>query len=173
MLTSLARRLRRPRLAIALGVLLGATLAIVNLADLPGTVPWLRRTTGQTYLDFCAFCSPSQTNAALAGLGEAGRAAQRRLMLGLDLWIPSLSLAFGATALASLGGRRLLWLPLAAFALDLAENVAILRLLATWPTPSAPAASALGMLSGAKLLAYAAAVLAIAALGLARARRAA
>lgn len=135
-------------------------LAAVNLLRFPLSVPSQRALTGETYLDMCGFCSAAEEHRILTAFGDAGRAAQLRFLLSIDVVIPLLGAAFGVVALAHLSRYRwLLALPVAAMGLDFAENAAVAA--AVWRYP-APASGAAGLLSGLKFVAYAATWLAIA-----------
>ena len=137
-----------------------ALLGAVNLLHFPLSVPAQRALTGETYLDMCSFCSAGEEHRILTAFGDAGRAAQLRLLISIDIAIPVISAVFGASALAYLSRRRwLLALPIGAMLLDFAENAAIAD--AVWRYPD-PASGIAGVLSGLKALAYAATVIAIA-----------
>jgi hypothetical protein len=177
MVAHILDRLGRWQTAVALAILEIAVLGIENGLDFPLSVPFLRRVTGHAYLDMCAFCSSAAVQSEVAGLGDRGRLLQALLLSSIDLLIPALSCTFGLSAILALGGkwrgrrwnRWLLWLPLAAMALDFAENGTIAALLLEYPQSSPRAAGLEGMLSGLKFAAYGAVVVAILALLVARA----
>jgi hypothetical protein len=180
MMSTVARmlyRLGRWQTAVALALLEAAVLGIVNGLDFPLSVPFVQRVTGHAYLDMCAFCSSAAVQNEVAGLGDRGRGLQALLLLTIDLLIPTLTCAFGLSALLVLTGkwregrwkRWLLSLPIAAMALDFAENGAIAALLLEYPQPSPVVAGLEGILSGLKFAAYGAMVVAIVALLVARA----
>ena len=144
---------------ISLEVLL---LAAVNGLTFPLSVPFVREATGHVYLDFCAFCSSSTVFTELSALGPRGRELQLWLLPTIDVVIPVLS---GLTGLAVLRRvtrtlpppwRKLLLVPVAATLLDFVENAAIARTVWTYPDQNTPMASLVGILSGAKFIAYAA-----------------
>ena len=161
-------RVSTARLLAVLTVLEVLLLACENGLDFPLSVPFMRRTTGHPYLDMCAFCSAGQIDAQLDDFGEAGRHLQLWLMPTVDVAIPFLSFAFGSVALAVLlRGRRGSWmrwlriLPLAALALDLAENAGIVALVTAYPRRLEGVAALTGVLTGVKFCAYGATVVAV------------
>lgn len=156
-----------------------ALLGAVNALEFPLSVPFMRRVSGHPYLDLCAFCSGAEIQAQLDDFGEAGRSLQLALMPTIDLAIPLLSFVFGSAALAYLlRGRAGRWsrvlrgLPLVALTLDFAENAAIIGLLGGYPRKLELLATAVGMLSGLKFLAYLIMVGAIGTLSIVRLGRA-
>lgn len=163
------------RWALALTVFEVLLLATVNALDFPLSVPFMERTTGQTYLDMCAFCSGAEVQAKLDAFGEAGRKLQLLLIPTIDVAIPFLSFAFGSAALTlGLRGRASPWvrpirlLPFAALVLDLAENAGIVALVTAYPAHLDGLAALVGWLSGLKFSFYGAMVLAIVAVSIAR-----
>lgn len=163
------------RLLAVLTVVEILVLACENGLDFPLSVPFMRRTTGHTYLDMCAFCSAGQIDSQLDGFGEVGRRLQLQLMPTVDVAIPVISCAFGSVALAMLLrgrlGARWRWLrvlPIAALVLDLAENTGIIVLVTAYPLRLDSVAALTGALSGVKFCAYLATVLTIAGLAAVR-----
>jgi len=163
LMTKLAERLGRRRTLLVLTLLEVAILIIENTGDFPLSVPYLRRTTGQAYLDMCAFSSSAEVYAVLDGLGPRGRALQALLLATVDVLIPGVSFLFGTALLGALVRGRaphdwrrwLLLIPLAALVLDLAENAAIAGLLVAHPSRLPSLAALEGLLSGLKFSAYA------------------
>lgn len=166
-------RVATPRWLLLLAVLELVLLVSENALDFPLSVPFMRRVSGHPYLDLCAFCSAAEISGQLDDFGEAGRRLQLMLMPTIDVAIPVLSFAFGRVALSLLlRGRAQAWafairsLPLAALALDLAENAAIIALVTAYPRRLASLATLLGLLSGLKFVACLATGIAVAGLGL-------
>jgi hypothetical protein len=146
-----------PRRVLALFVLDALLLGGVNLVDFPLSVPSMRRLTGGTYLDMCAFCSGTRVSSALAAFGNAGRMQQLAFTATIDLAIPLVSAAFGALAARLFGCARLAWVPILAGALDYAENAAIVALVVRYPSLLG-LAGLMGILSGLKAIAYGASI---------------
>lgn len=161
-LRKLAQYRGQRRTLLILGIMELAILLLENTLDFPLSVPYLRRTTGQAYLDMCAFCSDARVYEVLDGLGPSGQALQRLLLVTVDIAIPGVSFLFGTALLGNLlhgrtagdWRRWLLLAPLLALALDLAENTAIALLLAQYPTRLPMLAAITGLLSGIKFTAY-------------------
>jgi hypothetical protein len=167
-------RIATPRLALVLLVVEALLLGAVNTLDFPLSVPYMRRATGHNYLDMCAFCSAAQIQQNLEGFGDIGRRLQLLLMPTIDIAIPVTSGVFGAVALTVLArrfaARWMRWLPLvplAAMALDFAENGAIIGLVVTYPRSPMLLATLSGLLSGLKFCAYGSSVATLVALLLA------
>ncbi len=172
----LAERLGRRQTLLPLAVLEVAILATENTADFPLSVPYLRRTTGQEYLDMCAFFPSAKVYEVLDGLGPSGRSLQALLLVTVDIVIPGVSFLFGTALLGALLAKReaydwrrsLLLIPLLALVLDFAENTAIALLLAFHPTRLPMLATIEGLLSGVKFTAYLAVLVAAFALAVER-----
>src|SRR5215467_5726593 len=156
-------RLGRTRTALILAVLEVSVLGAVNGLDFPLSVPYLHRVTGQSYLDFCNFCSSAAVQTQVDALGEKGRLLQALLLCTIDIVIPTLSCLFGVAALAALTRRWrargswigwLLALPVVGMVLDYGENLSIVGLLIRHPAPSPVLAGLEGLLSGLKVTAY-------------------
>jgi hypothetical protein len=144
-------------------VVLGAE----NVLDFPLSVPFMRRVTGYPYLDMCAFCSPAEIREQLDAFGPTGRSLQLWLMPTVDVVIPLTSWALGTVGLALMVGvrsswsRALLLVPIAALALDLSENAAIVGLVLAYPARLDSLARAAGLLTGTKFVAYGAGVISL------------
>src|SRR3569832_1044008 len=152
-------RLSRPRTAAILAAASAIVLALVNGLDFPLSVPSLVRQTGHRYLDLCAFCSASQIQAELVGLGEHGRLLQGVMFSTIDILNPGHSLHAGLAEIGSttrhMRHRRLLLsLPIFAAALDIIENAAFFALLVAFPAPAPSLAALQGIVSGLKFIAY-------------------
>src|SRR5215467_5012810 len=126
-LVRIVDKLGRPRTALLLTALQIAVLSAVNGLDFPLSVPYLRRVTGQGYLDFCNYCSAAAVQSRVDALGVQGRLLQALLLSTIDIVIPTLSCLFGIAALAALTRRWrpgasatgwLLAMPVAALLLD-------------------------------------------------------
>jgi hypothetical protein len=133
--------------------------AVENAFDFVGSVPYFRRITGGLgILDMLPFPDAARAHRALALLGDAGRHQYAWLLVTFDVVFPlTVALCFRAWL-----PRRLRPLPWLTLALDYAENVACLVLLATFPHESARVAELAGVLTALKLAGYGACVLAIA-----------
>jgi hypothetical protein len=142
----------------ALPVLALGAFVVENGFDFVGSVPYFRRLTGGLgILDLLPFPDPERAHRALALLGAEGRHQYAVLLVTFDVLFPlTLALFFRAW----LAGR-LRWLPWLTLALDYAENVACLRLVATFPYESTRVASLAGVLTALKFGGYAACVLAL------------
>jgi len=174
--TSFIDSLGKPRNAFIAMALLVGVLGSVNGLDFPLSVPFVERETGHTYLDMCPFCSAETVEANLSGLGERGRLLQAVLLSTIDIVIPVVSLVAGLAVIAALRRRSrdaltrlLLSVPIAAFALDLAENGLIVMLLLGHPSANPEVAGLEGLFSGLKFGAYGAVVLTMLGLGFWRA----
>lgn len=139
-------------------VLAVGAFVVENGFDFVGSVPYFRRLTGGLgILDMLPLPDPARAHRALALLGPDGRHQYALLLVTFDVLFPlTLALFFRAW----LTGRLRL-LPWAALALDYAENVACLVLVATFPGESAAVAWLAGLLTAAKLVAYATCLLAL------------
>jgi hypothetical protein len=144
---------RRVLTLLALGL-----LVVENGFDFVGSVPYFRRITGGLgILDMLPFPDPERAHRALASLGADGRHQYALLLVTFDVLFPlTLALFFGAFI-----GRRLRFLPWLTLALDYAENVVCLVLVATFPHESAWVASLAGVLTAFKFAGYLACVLAL------------
>ena len=132
----------------------------VNLLDFPGSVPYMRRVSGNTYLDMQGFYTAARAYQLLDAFGPQGRRLQLVLSTTFDVVLPLLAGAFGAVTITWSFRRafgepsRLAALALAAAALDYLENVAILVLLAGYPHHLDLVAQIAGMFTGLKGVAY-------------------
>jgi hypothetical protein len=170
-------RLSTPRVFAMLLIAEIALLASENLLDFPLSVPFMRRATGQSYLDMCAFCSAAQIHRRLVDFGPLGRHLQLLLMATVDVAIPVLSFVFGSVGLTVLlrgkGGRWLGFvraLPLVAMVLDFGENALIVRLVTAFPARLDRLETLTGIVTGLKFCAYLAVAVALSFLAIARAR---
>ncbi|MFZ5479783.1 MAG: hypothetical protein ACOZNI_23665 [Myxococcota bacterium] len=141
-----------------------AVFAVTHVATFPGSVSYFREVTGgQDILDLRASSSAEETWQRLDAMGEAGRAAYRRLVLVVDVGFPLAAFVFlgslARVAIARGGGRVLYALPVAYVALDLAENALVLALLDAFPARLDAAGAAIGWLTRGKRIAQAAALL--------------
>jgi len=136
---------------------LGA-FVVENSFDFVGSVPYFRRLTGSLgILDMLPLPDPERAHRVLALLGPAGRHQYALLLVTFDVLFP-LALALFFRAWLS---KRLRLLPWVTLALDYAENLACLALIATFPNESRALASLAGILTAVKLLGYAACLLAL------------
>jgi hypothetical protein len=142
-----------------LTVLAISACAVENGFDFVGSVPYFRRLTGGLgILDLLPFPDEERAHRALALLGDAGRHQYAMLLVTFDVLFPlTVALCFRAWL-----PRRLRGLPWLTLALDYAENVACLVLVATFPQESAWVAVLAGVLTALKFLGYAACMLALA-----------
>jgi hypothetical protein len=131
----------------------------VNTIDVVGSAPYFKRITGGLgILDMLPFPDAERAHRVLAALGDAGRHQYALFLVTFDVLFPlTLALFFRAWL-----GRRLRFLPWLTLALDYAENVACLVLVATFPHESAWVASLAGVLTAVKFAGYAACVIAVA-----------
>jgi hypothetical protein len=145
---------RKVLTVLALGL-----LVVENGFDFVGSVPYFRRITGGLgILDMLPFPDAERAHRALAALGADGRQQYALLLVTFDAVFPlTLALFFNAYIVGRL--RVLPWLTLA---LDYAENVACLVLVATFPHEAAWIASLAGVLTAFKFAGYLACVLAMA-----------
>jgi len=141
-----------------LTVLAVGAFAVENGFDFVGSVPYFRRLTGGLgILDMLPLPDPERAHRALALLGPEGRHQYGILLVTFDVLFP-LTLALFFRAWLSERLRLLPWLTLA---LDYAENVACIALVATFPNESRVVASLAGILTAAKFLGYASCLVAI------------
>jgi hypothetical protein len=141
-----------------LTVLAVGLLVVENGFDFVGSVPYFRRITGGIgILDMLPFPDAERAHRALAALGADGRHQYALLLLTFDVLFPlTLTLFFSAFI-----AGRLRFLPWLTLALDYAENVACLALVATFPNESTWVASLAGVLTALKFAGYLACVLAL------------
>jgi hypothetical protein len=167
------------RWATPRGVLLSfsamvALLVAENLLAVSPGVVYLRSVThGLNFLDF-GFTPASSAHAALSALGPAGRRAQALLLGSMDLLIPFASGLFGTLAIVAFTHtlvrepkrwRALTLIPLAAMALDYAENMSIAGLLVTFPRDPAWLSVLTFWLTRAKFACYGGSLLLVMVLG--------
>jgi hypothetical protein len=170
-------RLSTPRVFAILLIAEVALLACENMLDFPLSVPFMRRATGQPYLDMCAFCSAAQVHGRLVDFGPLGRHLQLLLMATVDVAIPVLSFVFASVGLTVLlrgrGGR---WrgfvrvLPLVAMILDFSENALIVTLVTAFPARLDRLETLTGIVTGLKFCAYLAVAVALSSSAIARSR---
>jgi hypothetical protein len=136
----------------------------VNLLDFPVSVPFMRRVSGNTYLDMQGFYTAARAYQLLDAFGPEGRRLQLLLATTFDALFPTIAGAFGAVAITWSFRRafgapsRLALLALVAAALDYLENLAIIVLVTEYPRHLdfvAQAAGAITFLKGAAYLATA------------------
>lgn len=141
-----------------LTVLALGAFVVENSFDFVGSVPYFRRLTGGLgILDMLPLPDPDRAHRVLALLGPEGRHQYALLLVTFDVLFP-LTVAFFFRAWLS---ERLRLLPWVTLVLDYAENVACFVLITTFPNESRAVASLAGILTAAKLLGYAACVLAV------------
>ena len=160
-LSWLIQRIATPARAWACLALLLATMALVNLADLPCTGPRLSHlTAGRTFLDLRWYYTSREAWTAVSGYGPTGRAACLGFYATWDVAIPLLAFGFSAMALTLLwdhpGPRRcFLLVPSAALGFDLLENGLLALVILRFPAPSVALAAAAGVVTALKWVAYA------------------
>jgi hypothetical protein len=151
------------RRAAQLFALTLAALVSINFLDFPGSVPYMRRVSGQTYLDMQGFYTAARAYQLLDAFGPQGRRLQLVLSTTFDAVFPSLVGAFGAVAITWLFRRafgrpsRLAALAVAAAALDYLENLALIVLVTEYPRRLDLVAQAAGVFTALKGVAYLAA----------------
>jgi hypothetical protein len=159
LLAFLDRHSNGPR-AAQLFVLTLAAVVSLNLLEFPGSVPYMRRISGNTYLDMQGFYTAGRAYQLLDGFGPQGRGLQLLLSTTFDAVFPSLVGAFGAVTITwsfrRAFGRpsRLAALALAAAVLDYLENLAIILLVTTYPRHLDFIAQAAGVFTALKGVAY-------------------
>ena len=140
-------------------ITLVAMLAI-NQLDFPGSVPYMRRVSGNTYLDMQGFYTAARAYQLLDAFGPEGRRLQLLLATTFDALFPAIAGAFGAVAITwsfrrAFGGpSRLALLALVAATLDYLENLAIIVLVKEYPRRLDFVAQAAGVFTGLKGVAY-------------------
>jgi hypothetical protein len=148
------------RRAALLFLLTLTALVSINLLDFPGSVPYMRRVSGQTYLDMQGFYTAERAYQLLDAFGPQGRRLQLQLSTTFDAVFPSLVGAFGAVAITwsfrRAFGRpsRLAAVALAAAALDYLENLALIVLVTEYPRQLDFVAQAAGVFTALKGVAY-------------------
>jgi hypothetical protein len=153
-------RFSNGRRAAQLFILTLAALVSVNLLDFPGSVPYMRRVSGQTYLDMQGFYTAARAYELLDAFGPQGRRLQLLLSTTFDAVFPSLVGAFGAVAITwsfrRAFGRpsRLAAVAVAAAALDYLENLAVIVLVTEYPRHLDLVAQAAGVFTALKGVAY-------------------
>jgi hypothetical protein len=159
-LLALLDRISNGRRVAQLFALTFAALVSINLLDFPGSVPYMRRISGQTYLDMQGFYTAGRAYELLDAFGPQGRRLQLVLSTTFDAVFPSLVGAFGAIAITwsfrRAFGRpsRLGALALAAAALDYLENLAVIALVTEYPRHLDLIAQAAGVFTALKGVAY-------------------
>lgn len=158
-------RFSNGRRAALLFVLALTALVSINLLDFPGSVPYMRRVSGHTYLDAQGFYTAARAYQLLDAFGPEGRRLQLLLSTTLDVLIPLLAGAFGAVSITwsfrCAFGRpsRLAIVALGAAALDYLENAALIVLVTAYPRHLDLVARAAGVFTALKGAAYAATAL--------------
>lgn len=153
-------RVSNGRRAALLFLLTFAALASINLLEFPGSVPDMRRVSGQSYLDMQGFYTAARAYQLLDAFGPEGRRLQLQLSTTFDAVFPALAGAFGAVAITWLFrlafGRpsRLAVMALAAAALDYLENLALILLVTQYPRRLDFVAQAAGVFTALKGVAY-------------------
>jgi len=148
------------RRAAQLFVLAFVAMSSINLLDFRGSVPHMRRVSGQTYLDMQGFYTAARAYQLLDAFGPEGRRLQLMLATTFDALFPAIVGAFGAVTITwsfrrALGRpSRLAVLALAAATLDYLENLAIIVLVTEYPRHIGFVAQAAGVLTALKGVAY-------------------
>jgi hypothetical protein len=148
------------RHAVQLFILALVTLVSINLLDFPGSVPYMQRVSGNTYLDMQGFYTAARAYQLLDAFGPQGRRLQLLLSTTFDVFIPLVVGAFGAVTISwsfrrAFGGpERLATLALAAAGLDYLENLAIIVVVTAYPRRLHLIAQAAGVLTALKSGAY-------------------
>ena len=136
-----------------------AALLVINLCDLPLSVPRLRALAGgQDLLDLRLGYAPEAAQQYLTALGEVGRTRYLTLLWTVDLLLPAL---FGVVLWSTLRRgalRRWSWVGLAAGLVDYLENLALTGLLLAFPAPLPVLVRIASGLTVTKLALYAAGV---------------
>ena len=155
------------RRAVLLFILALALLLPINLLDFPGSVPYMRRVSGNAYLDMQGFYTAARAYQLLDAFGPQGRRLQLLLSTTFDVVIPLLAGAFGAVSITwsfrRAFGRpsRLALVALGAAALDYLENAALIVLLTAYPRHLDVVAGAAGVFTALKGVAYGATILVV------------
>jgi hypothetical protein len=148
------------RRAVQLFILALVVLGSINILDFPGSVPYMQRVSGNSYLDMQGFYTAARAYQLLDAFGPQGRRLQLLLSTTFDVLIPLVAGAFGAVTISwsfrRAFGRpsRLAALALAAAALDYLENLAIMVLVTAYPRHLDLVAQAAGVLTALKNGAY-------------------
>ena len=160
-------RFSNGRRAALLFVLALTALVSINLLDFPGSVPYMRRVSGNAYLDMQGFYTAARAYQLLDAFGPQGRRLQLLLSTTFDVVIPLLAGAFGTVSITwsfrRAFGRptRLAVVALGAAALDYLENAALIVLVTAYPRHLDLVARTAGVLTALKGAAYAATALLI------------
>jgi len=155
------------RRAALLFILALALLLSINLLDFPGSVPYMRRVSGNAYLDMQGFYTAARAYQLLDAFGPQGRRLQLLLSTTFDVVIPLLAGAFGTVSITwsfrRAFGRpsRLALVALGAAALDYLENAALIVLLTAYPRHLDVVAGAAGVFTALKGVAYGATILVV------------
>ena len=148
------------RRAAQLFLLVMVAMLSINLLDFPGSVPYMRRVSGNTYLDMQGFYAAARAYQLLDAFGPEGRRLQLLLATTFDALFPAIAGVFGAVAITwsfrRAFGRpsRLAVLALVAAALDYLENLAIIVLVTEYPRRLDFVAQAAGVFTALKGVAY-------------------
>ena len=141
----------------------------INLLDFPVSVPYMRRVSGNTYLDMQGFYTAARAYQLLEAFGPGGRRLQFLLATTFDALFPATAGAFGVVAITWSFRRafgtpsRLALLGLVAATLDYLENLSIIVVVKAYPRHLdlvAQAAGVFTVLKGAAYLATTAVLLA-------------
>jgi len=140
------------------------TLLIVNLIDLPWTLPAFKRlTNGLNILDMEFHYSAAHAYAMLNGYGSAGRALYLHILWPVDVFIPLVVSSFLAVAITMAWRkdaaqrpwmRYLFLLGVLAGLFDYAENMSITVLLLSYPRRLEGVANFAGYMTSTKHVMY-------------------
>jgi hypothetical protein len=163
--TILARLSRPPALAV-LGALALGLFVGVNTLEFTGTVPYFKRISGGSGIpDMQPYYDAARAHQLLSALGASGRHAHAILLATFDVVFPAVVAVFLRSAMAALyrgtPPRGLRLAPWVSMMLDYAENIACGILVATYPAEPVAIATLAGILTAAKNIAYATALLTV------------
>jgi hypothetical protein len=148
------------RRAAFLFLLAISAMMSINLLHFPGSVPYMRRVSSNTYLDMQGFYTAARAYQLLDAFGPEGRRLQLRLATTFDALFPATLGAFGAVTITwsfrRAFGRpsRLALLALVAATLDYLENLAIIIIVTEYPRRLDYMAQAAGVFTALKGVAY-------------------
>lgn len=155
--------LSKAPVAITLFCVLILVLASVNLLDFPLSVPYMRRISGNNYLDMHMLYSVDQAYFLLDAFGAEGRRLQLLLLPTIDIVIPTLSGIAGFSMIAYLfknaSGETVLLgkfrhVALVASVTDFLENSGIFTMVVLYPERLDIIAGATGILTAVKFVLY-------------------